>query len=586
MQDASHAPVGPGGGPLPVGLREYLRSSAATGHALDAVTRGDLEQSFGRALDGVRLIRDDAAAHAAATLEARAFTLGNSIWFGRGEYRPETHEGRRLIAHEVAHSLQDAPHGGRVFADLVVGPSDDSAEREADSAADAAMRGERALLSTASVGSVRAVRLQRIACSASPTARPDQRIVRCPDGEYEVTLTSVPVSSRPQTQWWTKAGMNNTVIRLELGVCRGGTSVTIRPSVDLPRAVAQAIGNILSGSNALSGVTLTTGFQIQIIQSQSLTLTLEPTVTVDQSGVTGVGGEVGVQTPGGTFGARGTYDPQNRSGSLLFTFTPGTRSPTVDCRTWPPARLVFECRPITHIPGRREVPEITTQDFENRYLFFNYMQDTIAPDFQRSPARPGTTPSIDLRERIRAPTDIQELQTQGYRITSIEGFTSPEGPRGHGPNFEGNVELARRRARAALSWVQTQCPTCDMSGVTPEGRSELPLEQQGIVPEPTGRPMERGAVQGFLESDPLSPTDPAVRAEFQRLPERRQRDQVFELQRRAAIGHQRDGVVQQYVAPVSARDETGAPVGCPSEVLDEARRSFDITMFNTPSSNR
>jgi len=219
---------------------------------------------------------------------------------------------------------------------------------------------------------------------------------------------------------------------------------------------------------------------------------------------------------------------------------------------------------------------LTVPEYQDRYLFFNYAQDTIATDFQSRPAQRGRTPAVDLRERIQTPTDIQTLHGQGYRITSIEGFTSPEGTRAASPGFEGNVELARRRARAALTFVQTQCPSCDTSSTTVEGRSELPTTQGELVPEPRGRPMETGAVRGFLDTDPLSPSDPQRRAEFEQLSAREQRDQVFELQRRAVIHFVRDRVVQEHREAVAPRDETGDPVRCPNEVIDAARASFGI----------
>jgi hypothetical protein len=571
--------VGPEGGPLPAGLGEYVRSSGATGRPLEATTRGDLERSFGHSLDGLRVVTDDAAARAAESLRARAFTLGDSIWFGRGEYRPDTSEGRHLIAHEVAHSLQDAPHRGRVAADLVIGRSDDPAEREADAAADAAARGERVSLSSAGAATaVRPLRMQRI-CTVTSTPRPDQRIVRCPDGDYQVTLTTTTEPSRPETQIWTDAGWNNSVIWLQLGVCRGGTSVTVTPTVDLPRAVIQILGNVLTGSGALSGVTITPGLQIQILQSNTFTLTLTPAVTLDPNSrdpVTGVGGGVTVQTPDVTVGGQVTVDPRTGSTFFSLTLSGGSTPRRVDCSRGPRPRLVFECRLITHIPGVPEVPELTEPEYQDRYLFFNYAQDTIATDFQSRPTRRGRTPAVDLRERIQTPTDIQALHDEGYRITSIEGFTSPEGTRAASPGFEGNIELARRRARAALTFLQTQCPSCDTSSTTVEGRSELPTTQGEIVPEPRGRPMERGAVGGFLDTDPLSPSDPQRRAEFEQLSAREQRDQVFELQRRAVIHFVRDRVVQEHREAVAPRDETGDPVRCPEEVIEAARASFGI----------
>lgn len=54
----------------------------------------------------VRVHADAEAATSASRLAARAYTVGSNIYFGRGEYRPESHEGRHLLAHELAHVVQ------------------------------------------------------------------------------------------------------------------------------------------------------------------------------------------------------------------------------------------------------------------------------------------------------------------------------------------------------------------------------------------------------------------------------------------------------------------------------------------------
>lgn len=76
------------------------------GHPLEAGTRSFMEPRFGLDLSGVRLHTDGATASVAGVLGARAFTLGRDIGFGAGAYRPGTNAGRRLIAHELAHTLQ------------------------------------------------------------------------------------------------------------------------------------------------------------------------------------------------------------------------------------------------------------------------------------------------------------------------------------------------------------------------------------------------------------------------------------------------------------------------------------------------
>ena len=76
------------------------------GAPLAPAERAYFEPRFGRDFSAVRIHADAQAATAAADIGARAFTLGRDIAFARDEYRPATDAGRRLIAHELAHTLQ------------------------------------------------------------------------------------------------------------------------------------------------------------------------------------------------------------------------------------------------------------------------------------------------------------------------------------------------------------------------------------------------------------------------------------------------------------------------------------------------
>ena len=84
--------------PAPAGLGD--------GAPLGAATRADLEARFGRDLGAVRVHRDDDAHGAAAAVGARAFTVGRHVVFAHGAYAPETEAGRRLLAHELVHVIQ------------------------------------------------------------------------------------------------------------------------------------------------------------------------------------------------------------------------------------------------------------------------------------------------------------------------------------------------------------------------------------------------------------------------------------------------------------------------------------------------
>jgi hypothetical protein len=84
-------------------------SSGRRGRPLDADTRAFFESRFRADFAGVRVHTDDAAARSAASVDARAYTVGRDIAFGAGEYQPGTEGGRRLIAHELAHTVQPNP---------------------------------------------------------------------------------------------------------------------------------------------------------------------------------------------------------------------------------------------------------------------------------------------------------------------------------------------------------------------------------------------------------------------------------------------------------------------------------------------
>ena len=87
--------------------------AASRGRLLDPATRTFMESRFGHDFSRVRLHADEAAAAAASNLHARAFAVGRDIFFGAGEHAPERIDGRRLLAHELTHVLQQTGRLGR-----------------------------------------------------------------------------------------------------------------------------------------------------------------------------------------------------------------------------------------------------------------------------------------------------------------------------------------------------------------------------------------------------------------------------------------------------------------------------------------
>ena len=115
---------------------EVLRSP---GETLDAETRSLMESRFGRDFGDVRVHADELAAESARSVNALAYTVGRDIVFDAGQYAPGTDSGRRVLAHELTHVVQqDGSSMG--LAEPRVGPTDDQWEHEADATAAAVSR--------------------------------------------------------------------------------------------------------------------------------------------------------------------------------------------------------------------------------------------------------------------------------------------------------------------------------------------------------------------------------------------------------------------------------------------------------------
>jgi hypothetical protein len=77
---------------------------------LDSEARAFLEPRFGYDFGQVRVHTDENAAESARSVNAHAYTVGNHIVFGQGQYAPHTSAGQHLLAHELTHVLQQQPY--------------------------------------------------------------------------------------------------------------------------------------------------------------------------------------------------------------------------------------------------------------------------------------------------------------------------------------------------------------------------------------------------------------------------------------------------------------------------------------------
>jgi hypothetical protein len=114
-------------------VQDEIASSRGGGTSLDAGVAERLGPSLGD-LSDVRVHTDDHADRLNRSVSARAFATGTDVYFAKGEYNPGSAAGDKLIAHELAHVVQQrgAAQGGP----LTVSEPGDAMETEADSVAD------------------------------------------------------------------------------------------------------------------------------------------------------------------------------------------------------------------------------------------------------------------------------------------------------------------------------------------------------------------------------------------------------------------------------------------------------------------
>lgn len=147
MPERIHAQRAPTRGPQAPSAGPPLAQAiqgASGGRTLDTGARHHLEGAFGHSFGHVRIHADAEADQLADAVDARAFTTGSDIFFRAGAYDPNSPQGLHLLAHESAHTLQQArgPVSGTPGPEGVsVSNRNDGFERAAREAADRAVTG-------------------------------------------------------------------------------------------------------------------------------------------------------------------------------------------------------------------------------------------------------------------------------------------------------------------------------------------------------------------------------------------------------------------------------------------------------------
>ncbi len=87
-------------------VEELLATTRGGGSPMEPEVLKEMEERFGRSFSAVRIHTDATAARLCGLLGAKAFTYGNHIYFSEGAYQPDTKEGKKLLAHELTHVVQ------------------------------------------------------------------------------------------------------------------------------------------------------------------------------------------------------------------------------------------------------------------------------------------------------------------------------------------------------------------------------------------------------------------------------------------------------------------------------------------------
>jgi hypothetical protein len=113
-------------------VREVLDSP---GERLDTASRDFFEPRFGHDFSRIRVHTDAQAAASARAVNALAYTVGQDVVFGEGQFAPKSATGQRLLAHELAHTVQQRDASIPSLEEIEVSSPDDYHERQADQAA-------------------------------------------------------------------------------------------------------------------------------------------------------------------------------------------------------------------------------------------------------------------------------------------------------------------------------------------------------------------------------------------------------------------------------------------------------------------
>jgi hypothetical protein len=478
---------------VPRSVRDAVRYQ---GQPLDNPTRQRLESSFRCDLSRVRVHSDATAATAASDINARAFTLGQNIWFGLNEFSPRSTSGFHLLAHEVAHTVQQRTQAPIVQRSFAVGAVDDPAETAADRAADAVVHSDPIPQLNKSQSVIR----RQPKFPLVEDLGPDKKRVSLDEHtRYLVERTAKPVRHTKSEKAPPRVGVSADFAKAWIQVewcqdaVRGHAELGVEVTKQLEDLIPKLLTAVTSNSgqdatNLLKNSTVTPYLKLIVAQSGNWQFNFKAQADVGRSGATSGGGSLNVSTSWGDISLRVDVTPTPRgpstSGSLVFTIPLGKTTPTFTCKDketeWWEKLYFYTCtkepepeKPKPDVPAKLDPLVLPA--------YFCYSTAELNDDIcANSPADPHRKSYEKLGRDLKRKNDetksaLKAALDKGYSVSKVVGFTSIEGPIKPGPGFEGNELLSKDRAKAGLEFA-----------IGP-GR-ESGVELQGAGPESSKEP--------------------------------------------------------------------------------------------------
>lgn len=431
---------------IPAAVHSVLRGP---GRPLDGATRSLMEPGFGHDFSQVRVHAGPAAAESARAINALAYTVGRDVVFANRQYAPSTAAGKRLLAHELAHVVQQeraTATGTPLLAGL-------RWEREADAAADAVLSGGRASV----VGRTDRPMLARYSETRTMTETDSAEV------SVDRIIHPGKCVSEPRTRTSSAADATGKQAFLEFDVCKGRTGATARGEVNYGAAIDKARSAAANLAQNLASQQPDQAFQTfrdelgQVAPDAKVEFSFQrPGLRVGTTGtgkVSDAGGASGKATLTGAVDLKSLtfrveYQVEAGTGQQTnqqVLVTVGTRDRSKQDRNCfvcicSDPEIFFQCRRKPP-PGKKEPPAAP-------------LAPVIVPlffDFEK------TEPRADWKAQYEKALQLAVQQIrEGYTITRIEGDASPEGP--EQPRRKGgfnNVDLAQQRADEARDDLRT-----------------------------------------------------------------------------------------------------------------------------------